>query len=86
MESRRDQIERETRFLRAFQQQADEISSLILNTDLPRVDVLIRVEALRQEAERRFPRKMDLFDRIYLGRFRRLWSQWRPGEPDLFAE
>ena len=86
MESREDQIERETEFLRAFQRQADEVSHLILNTDLPRVDVLLRIESLQEEARRRFPRKMDLFDRLYLSRFRRLWSQWRPDEPDLFAD
>jgi hypothetical protein len=80
MESRADQIERETQWLRAFQRQADDVSRLILNTDLPWVDIEIRIEALRQEAERLFPRKLDLFERIYVSRFRRLWEQWRGGE------
>lgn len=77
MESREDQIAREERNLRAFQRQADAISRLILDTDLPWVDIEIRIERLRQEARRLFPQRMALFDRIYGSRFRRLWRQWR---------
>jgi len=77
METRADQILREERRLRAFQAQADAISAAIVSSDLPRVDIEIQIERLRQEAERRFPRQMDLFARIYLARFRRLWAQWR---------
>ncbi|MDI6774172.1 MAG: hypothetical protein QME60_02080 [Verrucomicrobiota bacterium] len=83
MESRADQIERENRNLRAFRRQADDISCLILNTDLPWVDIEIRIEKLRQEARRLFPQRMDLFERVYERRFQRLWRQWREGgEPD----
>jgi hypothetical protein len=55
MESREDQIERETLDLRAFQREADDVCRLILDTDLPWVDIEIRIEKLRQEAERLFP-------------------------------
>jgi len=79
MESRADQIERETRWLRGFQRQADDISRLILNTDLPWVDVAIEIEKLRIEAQRLFPRKLYLFEMIYVSRFQRLWEQWRGG-------
>ena len=53
MESREDQIERETRWIRAFQREADEISRLILNTDLPWIDIEIRINRVRQEARYR---------------------------------
>ena len=77
MESRADQIERETRHLRAFQREADAVARLILNTDLPWIDIEIQIEQLRQAAERLRPRHMELFDMIYVSRFRRLWAQWR---------
>lgn len=80
MESREDQIERETRALQAFQRKADDISRLIIDTDLPWVDIAIRIEELRREADRLFPLKKNLFDMVYVSRFRRLWTQWR-GDP-----
>ena len=79
-ESRADQIDRETRILRAFQQQADALARLILNTDLPWIDIEIQIGHLRREAERLFPRKLELFERLYVSRFRRLWEQWREVE------
>lgn len=77
MESRADQIERETRYLREFQRRADEISRLILGTALPWIDIEIQIEKLRWEAERLFPRRQRLFEMIYVSRYRRLWEQWR---------
>jgi hypothetical protein len=77
MDTREQQIERETRHLRAFQAKADRISVLILHTDLPWVDIQIRIQALREDAERLFPSKMSLFDLLYVSRFIRLWRQWR---------
>lgn len=77
MESRQDQIVRENRYLRAFQRQADEICHLIVNTDLPWVDIAIQIDRLRTEAARLFPLKMTLFEWIYMRRFQRLWTQWR---------
>ncbi|MBN1672717.1 MAG: hypothetical protein JXR37_16865 [Kiritimatiellae bacterium] len=80
MDSRDQQIKRETRVLRAFQRKADDVSKLILNTDLPWVDIEIRIDALRRECERLFPGKSALFDRIYGSRFARLRTQWRRSE------
>ena len=77
MESRADQIARETRCLRSFQLQADAISHLIVNTDLPWIDVSIQIERLREEAVRLWPQKSELFDLIYRSRFDRLQAQWR---------
>jgi hypothetical protein len=77
METREAQIERESRNLTSFQRRADAIAHLIVNTDMPWVDIAIEIERLRKEAHRLFPQKMDLFDLIYERRFARLREQWR---------
>ena len=77
LETREDQIRRETSYLRAFQARADAISRLVVSTDLPWTDILIQIEDLRAEARRLFPLKMDLFEMIYTRRFHRLREQWR---------
>jgi hypothetical protein len=77
LETRAYQIERETRYLRRFEHRADEIVHLIVNTDVPWVDIAIQIDTLREEGRRLFPLKMDLFEMIYVRRFRRLWDQWR---------
>lgn len=81
METREDQIQRETVSLRAFQRRADDISGMIVGTDLPWVDIQIQIEQLRAEANRLFPLKKYLFDLIYVSRFKRLWAQWRGDLP-----
>ena len=78
-------IESETRTLRAFQRQADDIASHIVGTDLPWVDIEIRIEQLRREAARLFAGRDRVFALVYDSRFRRLREQWRrsgeEGEP-----
>jgi len=74
---RAEQIERESERLRRLQTKSDAIGCLILHTDLPWVDIAIRIEDLRREAAGMFPAKEWLFDLIYVSRFRRLWTQWR---------
>jgi hypothetical protein len=75
--TRAQQIERETNRVRAFQREANAVARLILNTDLPWVDVAIQIERLRTRAERCFPGKNRVFNLVYVSRFRRLWQQWR---------
>jgi len=77
--SRAEAVDRETARLRGFQRQADAVSSLILNTDLPWVDIAIRIEQLRHTAKRLFPGTARLFDMVYISRYKRLWEQWRGG-------
>jgi len=62
---------------RELQRRADRICSLIVASDLPGVDVAIQVRNLREYAERFFPGRSGLFERIYGSRFRRLWQQFR---------
>ncbi len=61
---------------------ADRIVNLILHSDLPRVDIQIEIETLRERCLRRYPDGETLFDMIYASRFERIWEQWgdeRPG-------
>jgi len=76
METREDQIQRETRCLRDFQSMADDISLLIVNSDVSWVDIEIQIDRLRNEALRLFPLKRNLFEMVYVSRYRRLWEQW----------
>ena len=78
METRADQIRREDERIRAFQRKADAVARLITDTDLPRVDIDIQIEALRREAEQLFPLREQVFDLIYRPRFERLWRQAHP--------
>jgi hypothetical protein len=57
--------------------EADEIVSMILRPDMPRVDVEIAIRSLRSRVLEEFPEKGELFDAVYLGRFRRIWEQFR---------
>lgn len=62
---------------RRMQRRADRISSLIVASDYPAIDVVIEIRKLREFAERHFPERMGLFGRLYESRFRRLWEQFR---------
>lgn len=68
---------------RGIRLEADRIASLILDGDASRAEVGEAVEALRREVLEVFPDGGELFDAIYLGRFRRMWEQFRPDEEPL---
>jgi len=64
---------------------ADRVSTLILSTDLPEVDILIERNKLRVLCEKLFPGREDLFEMIYESRFDRLREQFggdRPAKSD----
>lgn len=67
----------EDRARRELQRRADEIAELIIATDYPAIDVVIKIRTLKKYAEEKFPGKDRLFERIYGSRFRRLWDQFR---------
>ncbi|MCK4235916.1 MAG: hypothetical protein KAX38_02275 [Candidatus Krumholzibacteria bacterium] len=67
-----------------FKRDADRIASLILHSDMPWIDIEIEIRAFRGRVLEKFPDKGELFDAIYLGRFRRLWEQFRVGGDSLF--
>jgi len=67
-----------------LQRAADRVSTLILSTDLPEVDILIERNKLRALCEDLFPGRADLFEMIYESRFDRLREQFGddcPAEP-----
>jgi len=66
-----------------IKREADRISSLILYSDLPKVDVEIAIRNFRREVLELFPDKEELFDGLYMNRFRRLWKQFRSPDEEL---
>lgn len=56
---------------------ADEVSMLVLSDCYPEIDVIIAVDNLRERALGLFPGCGELYDMVYVSRFRRLWEQWR---------
>lgn len=68
---------------RRLSRMADRVCLLILMEDYPRIDIEIEKEQVREECERLFPDRLDLYEMVYESRFRRLWSQFRePLEED----
>jgi len=65
---------------------ADRITIHILYSDLPRIDVEIQIRSFRSKVLESFPGKRELFNGIYLSRFRRLWKQFRNPEEKLLGE
>jgi hypothetical protein len=64
---------------------ADRISSLILHSDLPRVDIEIEIRKFRDYVLELFPEKEGLLDSVYVNRFKRLWAQFRDEDDPLFG-
>ena len=60
-----------------LKRQADRICSLIVASDYPDVDIDIEIGNLRRWCERNLPERLDLFDIVYVSRFRRLREQFR---------
>lgn len=77
--------EQEQRY-RELQRRADRISSLIVASDYPAIDVVIEIKNLREFAEQHFPDRMELFGGVYESRFKRLWEQFRPGSAESLPE
>jgi len=74
--------------LEQLAREADRIVNLILHTSMPRVDIEIQIQSLREEFLRRYPEAADLFEMVYASRFRRIWDQWeadRPVENDAWC-
>lgn len=63
--------------MRELQEMADYVCRLILNTDLPPVDIEIEKNKVRQRCLELYPDKEALYEMVYESRFQRLWDQWR---------
>ena len=62
---------------RGIRTEADRIVSMILDADMPRIDIEIAIRSFRSGVLEEFPGREELFDALYLGRFRRIWEQFR---------
>lgn len=60
-----------------LRRRADRICSLIVASDYPDIDIDIRIAGLRRWCGANLPDSLDLFDMIYVNRFRRLREQFR---------
>ncbi len=60
---------------------SDRVCALILYSDLPLIDIRIAASEVRRLVKRHFPERAYLYEWIYAPRYRRLWEQWRGGEP-----
>ncbi|RPJ44650.1 MAG: hypothetical protein EHM19_06415 [Candidatus Latescibacterota bacterium] len=60
---------------------ADRIACIILHGDLPDIDVEIEIANLRRRCAELLPDRVELFDQVYVSRFRRLKEQF-PREQD----
>ncbi|MHC5055149.1 MAG: hypothetical protein ACYTKD_10590 [Planctomycetota bacterium] len=59
---------------------ADHITSLILHSDMPAVDIAIEIAALREHVHERFPGREELFRMVYESRWERFREQgWARG-------
>ena len=67
--------------LEQLAREADRIVNLILHTSMPRIDIEIQIQSLREEFLRRYPEAADLFEMVYASRFRRIWDQWEADRP-----
>jgi hypothetical protein len=60
-----------------LQRRADRICALIVSSDYPEVDIEIEIQKLRRWCRERLPDRAELFELVYVSRFRRLRDQFR---------
>ena len=60
-----------------LRRRADRIASLIVASDYPDVDIDIEIRKLRRWCAEQLPDRLDLFEMVYVSRFRRLREQFR---------
>jgi hypothetical protein len=60
-----------------LKRESHRICAMILNSDTPHIDIAIQINELRDRCASEAPEKADLFEAVYVGRFNRLWQQWR---------
>lgn len=66
-----------------LKRRADAVTTMILHSDAQRVDVDIAKNELREWVREKFPEGLDLFEKVYEARWRRMaeqgWEHDRPG-------
>jgi len=71
---------------RKLKREADRISSLIIASDYPAIDIVIEIRNLRAYVSENMPDKLQLFEMVYESRFKRLWEQFREEEKGPLPE
>ena len=71
---------------RGIRTEADRIVSMILDAGMPRIDIEMAIRSFRSRVLEEFPGREELFDALYLGRFRRIWEQFRQDGGVLFED
>lgn len=61
----------------ALRRMADRVASMIVTSCYSDLDCALAERELRMECLRLLPRRMELYDRVYTSRFRRLREQFR---------
>ena len=67
----------DSQLARRLGRMSDKICNLILFSDLPEIDIELKIARMREVVEQRQPERLELFEHIYQNRFQRLWRQWR---------
>ncbi|KPL05623.1 hypothetical protein AMJ85_11575 [candidate division BRC1 bacterium SM23_51] len=65
-----------TDFATLLARTSDQICSRILHEDIDWIDIQIEIEKMRDLVRQHSPERLDVFERVYEARFRRLWDQW----------
>ena len=73
--------EEEREKAREIQREAQVICQMILDERTDAVDIEIAKERLKEKICRYFPDKTETYQMIYESRFKRLWEQFRSGNP-----
>lgn len=79
-------VEFDRKRARGIRIEADRIVSMILDAGMPRIDIEIAVRSFRSRILEEFPGREELFDALYVGRFRRIWEQFRQGGGELLDD
>lgn len=61
-----------------LRRESDRICALILHSDLEWIDVAIQIQQMRELCRSEAPEREELFEKLYVRRFQRLWEQWHP--------
>jgi len=60
-----------------LKRKADEICNLIMSPDSLWEQVQAKIGELHSICEKKFPENLELFEKIYISRFKKLWEEWK---------
>jgi len=69
-------------FVTELKKSGDKICNSIFHMDLEWIDIEIQIAEMRDLCEAHRPEKLELFEMVYVSRFKRLWDTWRYSSPE----